>query len=136
MKIKLKILINFFVILGILLPNLAYLQDNVFSPPETIGELGARGEKVLKEILETFPKNIKNFFFEDVLPVWLKMYQWFKKTFWDPYLGPFFQKEIEKRKPIIEEEFKQEKSEIKQSAQEEIPQVTKSLLERFKELFK
>ena len=85
---------------------------------------------------KNIPENFKSFWQEECLPIWVKMYNWCKKTFWDPYFGPFFQKEIEKRKPVIEEEFQKEKTEMKQSAKEEVPKVTKSLWEKFKELFK
>ena len=62
---------------------------------------------------------------------------------WNKYVKPsiqnllnkirsLFNKEIEEKKPFIEEEFKKEKEEIK----EEIPEISKSFWERFKFLFK
>jgi hypothetical protein len=115
-------------IVGILLPSFAFVQTQPVSPPETLEEVKEIGKKIEKEI----PKMLEKVWKEEILPIWQKIYNWLKKTFWDPYLGPFFKREIEKRKPIIEEEFKKEKEEMK----EELPRVGKSLWERFKELIK
>jgi len=65
---------------------------------------------------------------------------WFK-NFWQSYVSPWLKtiwqkiyyllgKEVEKRKPEIQEEFEKEK----QEAKEEIPKISKSLWQRFKEL--
>ena len=62
---------------------------------------------------------------------------------WDAYIGPrietlwqkiqeLFGKEIEKRRPIIEQEFEKEVEQIKQQIKQEMP----SLWERFLELIK
>jgi hypothetical protein len=133
---KLKIVINFLIIFGILFPSFAYLQNQNFAPPESLEELKQKGGVAMGDFLKNIPQTLKIFWEEDIFPIWLKIYKWCKKTFWDPYLGPFFQKEIEKRKPGIEEEFKKEMKETKESAKTEVPEATKSLWQRLKELFK
>jgi len=137
MKVKkLKFSLAILVIIYLLLPSFAYLQNNNFSPPDTLDELKVKGGNAMGNFFKNIPQSFKTFFKEDVLPVWLKMYNWCKKTFWDPHLGPFFQREVEKRKPIINEEFQKEKNQMKESAKNEVPQATKSLWQRLKELFK
>ena len=133
---NLKIILEILLIFGILLPNFAYLQNQTATMPETLGEIKKIGERATGSIQKTIPEIFKRIWREEVLPIWEKIYNWLKKTFWDPYLGPFFQREIEKRKPVIEEEFKKEKVEMKESAKKEVPKATQSLWERFKELFK
>jgi len=136
---KCKIIINFLVILSLILPCFSFAQKEGISPPKTLEEAKEMGEKVGKEVQIKLPGILEKIWKEQVLPVWQKMYDWFKKNIW-PKIESLFKKEvqprakeeIEKRKPLIEEEFKKEKEELK----EEIPKVGKSLWERFKELIK
>ncbi len=133
-----KKLIIVLVLVGFLLPSLSLGQweNPPIKQPETVGEVQKLGEKALEVTKNELPGIIKQIWQEEALPILEKMWNWFKKTFWDPYLGPFFQKEIEKRKPIIKEEFQKEKEETKESAKTEVPQAIKSLWEKFKELIK
>ena len=107
-----------------------------------------------KKALEELPAILKKIWREEALPVWKKMGNWFRniwenyiksslRNFWYSYLKPkiqsflervkeFLGKEVEERKPIIEEEFEKEKEEL----MEELPGVTKSLWERFKALLR
>ena len=100
------------------------------------------GGRVLELSKKMLPEILKRIWREEALPIWKRVYQFFKNI-WDSYIFPFFQniwqkilrilgREVQKRKPIIEEEFKKEKEEMK----EEVPKVGKSLWERFKELIK
>jgi len=125
------------VICGLILPNFSLSQE--MTPPATFGKAKEMALRILKVIKEKFPARIAQIWKEEVLPVWQKMDDWFKKNIW-PKIESWFKKEfqprakeeIEKRKPLIEEEFKKEKEEMK----EEVPKVTKSLWEKFKELIK
>lgn len=116
------------ILLGFLLPSFSFAQEAPITPPGTIEE----AKEIGKRFLEKIPGTLKKIWREEVLPFLQKIYNWLKEKIWDPYIGPFFKKEIEKRKPIIKEEFRKEKKELK----EEIPKVGKSLWERFKELIK
>jgi hypothetical protein len=97
------------------------------------------GEKALAVSKTKLPGIIEKIWKEEVLPVWQKMAYWFKINIW-PKIESWFKKEfqprakeeIEKRKPLIEEEFKKAKEETKK----EVPEVTKSFWEKFKELIK
>ena len=131
---EIKNLVIFLIIIGLILPNFAYLQSQ--GPPESLEEMKGLGDKALDVIRKFIPENFKKFWKEECLPIWQKIYNWFKKTVWDPYFGPFFKKEMEKRKPDIEEEFEKEKKEMKESAKKEVPKITKSLWQKLKELFK
>jgi hypothetical protein len=134
-----KKIMSILIILRILLPSFSFAQKEVISPPETLEEAKKMGEKALETGQKELPGIIEKIWKEEVLPVWQKMYDWFKINIW-PKIESWFKKEvqprakeeIEKRKPLIEEEFKKEKEEMK----EEVPKVTKSLWERFKELIK
>ena len=54
---------------------------------------------------------IKEIFKEKVLPMWNKMYEWFKENVWEK-IKPLTEAEIERRKQIAEEESQAEKDEI------------------------
>lgn len=131
-----KKIVLFLLILGILMPSFSFSE---ITPPETVEGVKALGEKALETGEKEMPGILKRIWQEEVLPVWRKMYNWFMINIWPKLVG-FFNKylkpEIEKRKPIIDEEFQKEKEEMKKSAQEEVPAATKSLWERFKELIK
>lgn len=105
--------------------------------PETLGEATEMGKKALFVLPEVIKKP-----WQEVLEIWKRMLGWFKDI-WSSYIGPWFKtiwqnilfllgKEVEKRKPEIQEEFEKEKQELK----EEIPRATHSLWQRFKELIK
>jgi len=125
---------------GLIFPSISLAQE--IKIPGTLGEVKEFGVKIIKAILEKLPAIIVKTWKEEALPVWQKMWNWFKNI-WNLYIWPkiewlwqkilsLFGKEMEKRKPIIEEEFKKEKKELK----EELPGVKKSLWEKFKELIK
>ncbi len=134
-----KKIISILIISGLLLPIFSFAQNQEFKQPETPEEVKALGEKALEVGKKELPGVLEGIWKEEILPIWQKMYDWFKTNIW-PTIESWFKKEIEprvkeeteKRKPIIEEEFKKEKEEAK----EEVPEVTKSLWEKFKELIK
>ena len=99
--------------------------------PENLEEAKEMGERALKEAGKQLPGILEKVWKEEVLPIWQKMWEWFKNNIWLK-IEALFQKEAQKRKPIIEEEFQKEKEELK----EELPETTKSLWEKFKELIK
>jgi len=119
------------IILGLFMPVLSFSQETSITPPETVGEAKELGEKALEVGEKELPGILQKIWQEDVLPVWTKMFGWFKDNIWIK-VWPLAEKEIEKRKPMIEEEFEKEKEELK----EEAPEIGKSLWEKFKELIK
>ena len=97
--------------------------------PETLEEAKEMGER----ILWGFPEALKKPW-QEALTLWTRMINWIRpwvQTIWYK-ISSFLGKEVEKKKPEVQEEFKKEKQEMK----EEIPSVTKSLWQRFKELIK
>jgi len=134
-----KKLIVISIICGVLLPSFSFAQLQSFQTPETLEEAKEMGEKALGTTQEKLPGILEKLWKEDILPIWEKMYSWFMINIW-PKIESWFKKEVEprvkeeveKRKPIIEEEFEKEKEEAKK----ELPKVTKSLWEKFKELIK
>ncbi|MDP2864087.1 MAG: hypothetical protein Q8N73_00265 [bacterium] len=133
--------ITILILFELLLPSFYFVQaanqSSLSQPPETLKEAEIVGGKILKLLPETL-KGI----WQEALGIWQTMGKR-AKNFSDSYIRPWFQniwqkiqssfgKEIEQRKPIIEEEFKKEKEEMKT----DLPKVGKPLWERFKELIK
>jgi len=130
-------------LLGILLPSFSLAQGgDQLQLPENMDEVQELGEKALEIGKKELPGTIEKVWQEEVLPIWQKMYDiW--SNWWDntiqPWLDDIWQKimsllgqEIEKRKPLIEEEFEKEKEELGIEASK----IGQSLWERFKELIK
>lgn len=143
-------LYKFIIILSILtliLPSLVFAQSQSVKVPDTPGEAKDMIIRAIKSIGENLLGILKKIFNEGVLPVWKKMYYWSQENVWDSHIFPWlkniwqkisgiFGKELEKRKPVIEEEFQKEKTEMKEDVKTEVPQAGKSLWEKFKELIK
>lgn len=111
--------------------------EKVPEAPKSLEEAKTIG----KEILWGFPQALKKPW-QEAVKVWSKMAGWLV-NFWNSYISPwlndiwqricsFLGKEVEKRKPEVQEEFEKEKQEMK----EEVPKTLKPLWERFKELIK
>jgi len=153
---KRKLLYKTIIILSIIgfltLPNFSSATEQIpqIETPETFEEAEEMGKGFLKETKERLPRILEKIWEEEVIPVWKKMYEkW--RNWWNSYIYPWLQnvwqkilkllgREIEERKPIIEEQFEKEKEELKQELKEEIkkeaPEVGKTLWEKFKELIK
>lgn len=155
MSITQKIAI-FVLILGLFLPFLGFCQESLPKPPieipKTIDEAINFIKNGVKIVLEKMPNILKMIWREEVLPIWQKMGDIFR-NFWNNYIKNFLRnlwysflkpgvqffiqkikellgKEIEIRKPMIEEEFQKEKEQMK----EELPSTTKSYWQKFKDL--
>ncbi len=139
-----KKLIIISVIFGLLSPILTFAQfaqNQPPTPPETLEEAQTMGLKILK----AFPQALKGPW-QEALRIWGKMADIFSNC-WNSYVLPWlkslwqkitvpFKTEIERRKPIIEEEFKKEKEEAKEEIKTETSKAGKTLWERLKELIK
>lgn len=118
-----KIVINFLIIFGLVLPSLCLAQGT--EQPKTMEE--AKGLGI--EILTALPGAVKKVWREEALPFLLKMWNW-AKNIWDTYLGykveNLWQKFLNllgKESPDIKKEFQKEKEEMQ-----------KDLWQRFKDL--
>jgi len=69
--------------------------------------------RVVDFILYELPGMIKEIFEEKVLPIWSRMYEWFKENIWEK-IKPLTSEEIERRKQIAEDETQKEKDELLQ----------------------
>ena len=118
----------FIIITGILINGFVFAQE-VPTSPEQVEQAG----ETLKEIVKQESPGIFRQTWND--------FGNFFKTIWNSYLYPLFKfvgnkavsilgKEVEQRRPEVEEEFKKETEEMK----EDIPKVTKSLWQRLKDL--
>ena len=146
-------------LVSLVLPNFCIAQQSApIEVPKTIEEGKNVVIKAAEKIIELLPEIIKRTWREDVIPLWEKMWQWFKdfwrsyatKTFnyvWYSNLKPiikssvqkvgdsfmrFVGKEVDEKRSVIEEEFEKEKKEIRES----LPQDTETIWQRFKDLFK
>tara|TARA_Y100000310_G_C20493744_1_gene720525 strand:+ start:502 stop:945 length:444 start_codon:yes stop_codon:yes gene_type:complete len=113
----------------------------IIQAPETVEEAQEFGLQILEDI----PGTVQGVWKTQVVPLWAKMWSITKniwdttvfswvKEWWDKILSLFGQ-EIEKRKPLIEEEFQKEKEELKQELQEKIPKPGKTLWSLIREFF-
>lgn len=123
---KCKIIISFCIVAGLVSPGFIFAQNNssqTVTPPQTVEEARDFGMKILSKL----PDAAKRVFWEEALPFWQKMWEWAKPVI-DPWLQKFLNllgKEVEKRRPGLEQEFQKEKEEIQ-----------KDLWERFKDLLR
>jgi len=112
-------------------------QAPIPKAPETIDE----AEKFGLKILSGFPEVLKKVW-QEARKIGQKIFEKIK-FFWNAYIKPhimnlwnkiksFFAKEVEKRKPEIQQELEKEKKEMK----EEIPKAGKSIWQRFKDLIR
>ncbi len=124
-------------LLGFLLPNFAFAQEDLITAPESFEEVKELGERALEVGEKELPGTLERIWQEEVLPVWQKMYDWFKDNLWTKIenwytttVKPRAEEEIEKRKPEVEKELEKEKEEMKAEGKE----IGKSLWEKFKEI--
>lgn len=96
--------------------------------PNSLDEAKSLGGKAIDE-----SPGILRSLWSEFMVIWDKVWAWFKITFgWmGERIMSVLSKEVEKRRPEVEEEFKKEVREMK----EDVPKTTKSLWERFRELF-
>lgn len=122
-------------------PVTAQEEAPIIEAPETIEDAQEFGLQILQGI----PAAVKEVWDTQVIPLWTKMWSITKniwdttvfswvKGLWDQVLSLFGQ-EIEKRKPLIEEEFQKEKEELKQELEQKIPEPGKTLWSRIKGFF-
>lgn len=117
MNQKIKLIISI-LILGLMPVSFCIAQEIpvYFDAPETFDEAQEMGEQALEIGKRDLPGIVKDIWYNDVLPVWQKMYDWFYTNIWlkiTSFFGPRIEQEIETREEIFEEEFKQEKKEVK-----------------------
>ena len=134
-----KQIITILLLTGFLLPNFAFSQDDLITAPEDFEEVKELGERALEVGEKELPGTLERIWKEEVLPVWQKMYDWFKDNIWPKIenwyvsiIKPRAEEEIEKRRPEVEEELQKEKEEMKAEGKE----LGKSLWEKFIEIIK
>ncbi len=123
---------------GFLWPCFSFAQfENPPIPqPETAQQAQELGNKAWDFAKGSLPGIIKQVWNEQVIPIWTKMWEWFKANIWEPYLAPFFQSEIEKRQPGLKTEFEKEKTETVQSAKTDVVPAIKSLWAKLMDIIK
>ena len=120
------------IMIGFLSPFFSLAQTSL---PETMGEAREAGERALDIGEKELPGIIERIWREEVLPVWLSMWNWLKAKTWSK-IERWIMPEYEKRKQYFEEGFEPEKEELKEEIKTEVPKATRSLWEKFKELIK
>ena len=113
-------------LLTFVMPNVL-AQEAPAQAPETLEEAKLLGERVLWGFPEVFKKS-----WQEAVVFWKKMLNYVSpwlEGIWNSILS-LLGKEVEQRRPEVEEEFEKETQEMK----EEIPKAGKSLWQRFKEL--
>ncbi len=126
------------ILTGFILPNFSLAQSVNDLQPENMTQVKELGQKTLDTAKKDLPGLIKSIWKEQVLPTWQKMWNWFKVNVLEPYIKPFFQKEIDKRKPGLNEEVQKETQVMAESTKTEVPKAVKSISsfwEKLKDLF-
>jgi len=125
------------ILFGALLVGFSSAQESRGATmPEGLDDFKKIGERFLDVVRKDLPGIITGIWKKEVLPFWQKMGDWFKENIFDPYINPFFKKEIEPRGPVIEEEFEKEKEELKEDIKTEMPEAGRSIWERIQDLIK
>jgi hypothetical protein len=107
---------------------LIFLIFSLFSFfPLKISAAKEEGGELLEKILIEINEKWK----EEAIPVFKKMWNWFKDNIWAK-IQPLLKAEYEKRKPEVKEEFKKKTKEIKKEA----PQFLEKIWEKFSSLFR
>jgi hypothetical protein len=122
------------VILTVLIPLFSpVFAQNTGAVPENLSEAQIRGESVLNAIPGVLTRLWGEFkVYLSRLSSWLYNNVWLRYIW--PWIRNFWYREIEPRKPGVEQEFQKEKTEMGQDIKTEVPKITKSLWERFKKL--
>ena len=124
-----KNIIATFLIISIFMPSLSL----AFELPKDAEESQELLEKGLEVGKEELPGLVENIWTNEVVPIWGRMYNWFKNHIW-PIFFDWFEKdiepELERIRTNLEEEFDKEKTEVR----EELPKVGRSLWDKFKEI--
>lgn len=94
------------IFLSLVLPSFSLAQE----VPETMGDAKALGLSIINQL----PDAVKKVWREEVLPLFERMWIWSKPVIdpWWQKLSNILSREVEKRKPAVEEEFKKEKEEM------------------------
>lgn len=111
-------------IVGLILPNFSLAQEEFSAAmPQTVGE----AKDLMTTILAKLPEAVKGVWKEEALPLWQKMWEWARPVVepWWNKLSGLLGKEVEKRRPGLEQEFQKENEEMQ-----------RDLWEKFKELLK
>lgn len=112
--------------------------------PENTEEAQSFLSDIWNKMKNIIPGEMEKAWKQEVLPMWEKMMNVWSK-WWDNSIQPWLEniwdkmmsllgKEVEKRKPYIEEEFQKEKDELIQETDQRMPEQGRSLWERFKAL--
>lgn len=130
-----KKIISFFVILGIFIPLAFKISAAPLPMPENFEDIQKAGEKVLDTTKKEAPNVFEKIWNNEVLPVWEKMKNWFLEKVWSK-IFPKAKEEVEKRKPVVQEEFEKEKQEMGQEIKTTLPGVLKNIWRKIIDFFK
>lgn len=121
-------------------------QDQKFQVPDTIDEAKQGVLDIGDKVVAAIPEVVAGIWENEVVPAWKAMWDWVKEEVWQKRVKPALEilldkikellgREIEKRKPLIEQEFEQEKQELKEDIKTYGKSAGKGLWERFQALF-
>lgn len=123
------------ILFSFLLPIISLAQEgNQVKLPETVDQAKDMVTNAIKVGQQELPGNMKTMFKEDVLPVWNKMFDWFKVNIW-----PKAENEIKKRQPALKEDLQTETGQMKTDIKTEVPKIStkiRTLWAEFKNLIK
>ncbi|MBU0547013.1 MAG: hypothetical protein ABH876_00345 [Patescibacteria group bacterium] len=142
---KLTVALLLLVLTIVIIPSSSWAQETkIIEVPENTSEIKLFLNNIWEKMKSILPGKIEQIWKEEVLPIWSKMRDVWSK-WWDTSIQPWLEiiwdktmsllgKEVEKRKPYIEQELQKEKEEFIKEADEKIPEEGRSIWERFKDL--
>jgi hypothetical protein len=130
------------------LPFFVFAQEpQTLRVPDTLEEAKEQSLSVGNKIAGILPGVVQNIWETQVLPVWRNMWKWTQEELWQKRVQPVAQnlidkgkvllgREVEQRRPIIEQELQKEKQELSEELKTHTQNTGKSIWERFKDLFR
>lgn len=116
--------------------NISLAIDPVIKAPENFDEAKKVGEKTIDIAKNDLPTIVKNIWQNEIRPIWKRLWDILNDWFGDAWrkVKNIFEKELQKREPLIKEEFQKEKTEMKEDIKTEVPAATKSIWQKVKEI--
>jgi len=156
-KRSLRLFISSILLLGLLVPVSSFAQTDegarfptsfpILEVPDTLEGVKEGTERIGKEVGAGLLISVQNIWREEVVPKWREMFSWTNENIWTRFAQPYFYeigdsikrvlgKEVEKRKPLIEQKLEQERQELQEEITKQSAKATRNLWERFLALFR
>lgn len=119
---------------------------SILQVPETLEDAQHEAGQLGKKVWQKLPSILKDIWEDEVIPVWKQLWNWIMKAWdhtvkawaqslWNWIMG-LFDKEINKRKDLVQEQIEEERKELQDEIAKEGENITRSLWQRLRDLFR